>query len=249
MSGDRGLKLQPGKMYVTTSWDDGHQLDLRLADELATRGLPGTFYISPLCLEIPQAQRLTPTTLRQLAEISEIGGHTLTHPRLPTISLDEARREIVEGKDSLEADLGHEVTAFCYPYGAYSKEHPALVRSAGFTMARTVERFRTGRPDNMWEMGTTTHAYRHLVDALEICRRARSLRHAAGMWHNWDLLGRQLLAETRAQGGVFHLWGHSWEVDANDSWSQLRRILDEMADQNAVFVTNGQLAKALHPAV
>jgi hypothetical protein len=94
-------------------------------------------------------------------------------------------------------------------------------------------------------MGTTLHAYRHLVDGLEICRRARSLRQASGMWHNWEQLGRPLFKETRAKGGVFHLWGHSWEVDANGDWSRLQRILDEVMDQDAVLVTNGQLATAL----
>jgi peptidoglycan/xylan/chitin deacetylase (PgdA/CDA1 family) len=247
MKGD-GEMTQPQTMYITTSWDDGHVLDPRLASELSTRGLTGTFYVSPLCGEIPDAQRLTPTTLRELAEVSEIGGHTLTHPRLPTIAPDEARREIVEGKDFLEQLLGHAVTSFCYPYGAYNKDHPAMVRSAGFTMARTVERFCTDKPKDLMEMGTTVHGYRHLVDGPQIVRRARSLRHAAGMWQNWELLGRSLLEETRAKGGVFHLWGHSWEIDAHDDWSRLGRILDELADQNAVFVTNGQLATALQQA-
>jgi peptidoglycan/xylan/chitin deacetylase (PgdA/CDA1 family) len=238
-----------GTMYITTSWDDGHQLDLRLAAELAERGVPGTFYVSPQCREMPEAQRLTARALRELSEVSEIGGHTLTHPRLPTLSPDEARREIVEGKLDLEQSLGHAVTSFCYPYGAYSKEHPALVQAAGYTVARTVERFCTGTPEDLFEMGTTTHAYRHLVDGLEILRRARSVRQATGMWHNWDRLGRKLFEETRAKGGVFHLWGHSWEVDGNDDWSRLRRILDEMANQDAVYVTNGQLAAALQQAV
>lgn len=237
--------MPPQTMYITTSWDDGHVLDLRLASELATRGLPGTFYVCPMDWEIPEEKRLTPSLLRELGAISEIGGHTLTHPRLPTISLDEARREITEGKDALEQVLEHPVTSFCYPYGAYGPEHPDLVKSAGFTMARTVERFQTGRPDNLYEMGTTLHAYRHLVDGLEICRRARSLRQASGMWHNWEQLGRPLFKETRAKGGVFHLWGHSWEVDANGDWSRLQRILDEVMDQDAVLVTNGQLATAL----
>jgi peptidoglycan/xylan/chitin deacetylase (PgdA/CDA1 family) len=235
-------------MYITTSWDDGHVLDPRLASELATRGLTGTFYISPLCQEIPEAQRLNPTALREVAEIAEIGGHTLTHPRLPTISQDEARREIVEGKDFVEQLLGHSVTSFCYPYGAYGKEHPALVRSAGFTVARTVERFCTGMPKDLFEMGTTIHGYRHLIDGVQIIRRSRSLRHAAGMWHNWDILGKQLLEETRSTGGVFHLWGHSWEIDAHDDWSRLGHILDELAGQDAVFVTNGQLADAMAQA-
>jgi len=34
------------KVIVTTSWDDGHLLDLRLAQLLQDAGLKGTFYIS-----------------------------------------------------------------------------------------------------------------------------------------------------------------------------------------------------------
>ena len=30
--------MQPRAVYVTTSWDDGHELDLRLASELTARG-------------------------------------------------------------------------------------------------------------------------------------------------------------------------------------------------------------------
>ena len=29
--------------YITTSWDDGHPLDFRVAELLAKYGLPGTF--------------------------------------------------------------------------------------------------------------------------------------------------------------------------------------------------------------
>ena len=32
-------------LRLTTSWDDGHPLDLRLADRLAARGFTGTFYV------------------------------------------------------------------------------------------------------------------------------------------------------------------------------------------------------------
>ena len=237
--------MQRHTTYVTTSWDDGHELDLRLAHELATHGVAGTFYVAPRCREIPQTKRLTSSALRELADGFEIGGHTLTHPRLPSLSVDNARREIVEGKDALEEVVGRPVTSFCYPYGAYADEHRDIVRSAGFILARTVERFCSGLPDDLFEMGTTTHAYRHLVDGVQICRRARSLRHAAGMWRNWDLLGRKLFAETQARGGVFHLWGHSWEIDANDDWPRLQNILDEIANQDAVFLTNGELGVEL----
>jgi len=98
-------------------------------------------------------------------------------------------------------------------------------------------------------MGTTTHGYQHLVDGPQILRRTRSPRRAVGMWRNWELLGRQLFEEVRATGGVFHLWGHSWEIDANDDWSRLRTMLKELSNPDVVFVTNGELAAELKAAV
>ena len=68
------------------------------------------------------------------------------------------------------------------------------------------------------------------------------------LWRNWDLLGRRLFEEVRSNGGVFHLWGHSWEIDANDDWRRLRSVLDELADQDVVFLTNGELATELQGA-
>jgi peptidoglycan/xylan/chitin deacetylase (PgdA/CDA1 family) len=237
--------MDPKTVYVTTSWDDGHVLDSRLADELAAHGIKGTFYVAPLCREFPAADRVSPTALRQLAEGFEIGGHTLTHPRLTELSPAEALSEIVDGKTSIEDTIGCPITSFCYPYGAYGEEHPDLVRSAGFTTARTVERFQTGVPTDLFRMGTTTHAYQHLVDVPPILRRTRSPRRAVDLWRNWDRLGRRLFDEVLAEGGVFHLWGHSWEVDVNDDWARLRSVLAELSRHDVAFVTNGELVAEL----
>lgn len=234
-----------GTVYVTTSWDDGHQLDLKMASELAARGVAGTFYVAPECRELPPNRRLGPAALTELAEGFEIGAHTLTHPRLPELSADRALAEIRDGKEALEESIGRPVTSFCYPYGAYADDHPEMVRSVGFATARTVERFRTDRPVDLYRMGTTTHGYRHLVDGPQILRRARSPREAVAMWRHWDVLGRRLLDEVCATGGVFHLWGHSWEIDAHDDWTRLGSVLDELADRDVLFVTNGELAAEL----
>ena len=60
---------------ITTSWDDGHPLDLRVAELLAKHGLPGTFYV-PM-----RAEHGTMTTaqLRELSGAFEIGAHTVHH--------------------------------------------------------------------------------------------------------------------------------------------------------------------------
>ena len=117
--------------YVTTSWDDGHVLDLRLADLLAANGLPGTFYVAPRNVELPTRERLSDEATRGLAEAFEIGGHTLNHRRLGHLSPDAAWEEVVSGKAALEQSIGEPVTSFCYPGGVYGPEHPRHDREGG----------------------------------------------------------------------------------------------------------------------
>ncbi len=119
---------------VTTSWDDGHVLDARLAEMLAARGLRATFYIAPENIEFPASQLISPSGLRDLAERFEIGGHTLRHRRLTTLTLDEADAEIRDGKARVEELVSRPVTSFCYPGGRYRPEHAALAKQAGFSL-------------------------------------------------------------------------------------------------------------------
>jgi hypothetical protein len=67
-------------VLVTTSWDDSHQLDEKLAQEFDDHGLEATFCIAPRPAEIPAIQRLTGAALGNIATRFEIGSHTLTHP-------------------------------------------------------------------------------------------------------------------------------------------------------------------------
>jgi len=237
----------PGRqVVVTTSWDDGHELDAKLARELDDHGFAGTFYVSPQSAEIPAARRISGATLRELAQRFEIGSHTLTHPHLTRLPLQDAAREINLGKRALEEVLGRTVTSFCYPSGAYRSQHVELVREAGFLAARTIRRFCTEMPADPLQMGTTTHAARYRADGWPVARRSRTLSQVRVMWGNWDVLARRLFEEAVAGGGVYHLWGHSWEIEANGDWSRLRSLLRYIAGHAEVtFVTNGELAGQL----
>lgn len=68
----------------------------------------------------------------------EIGAHSCTHPKLTEISLDEAEREIIESKESLERLLGSEINSFCYPFGLENKAIQQIVKDAGFSFGCTV---------------------------------------------------------------------------------------------------------------
>ncbi|WP_226663731.1 polysaccharide deacetylase family protein [Microbulbifer aggregans] len=68
-----------------------------------------------------------------------IGSHTLSHPRLSQLTLDEARREINQSKFRLEEKLGSRINHFSYPYGDYSRDVVELVMEAGYLTATTVK--------------------------------------------------------------------------------------------------------------
>ncbi|MFF9011753.1 polysaccharide deacetylase family protein [Streptomyces sp. NPDC014870] len=230
------------RAVVTTSWDDGHRLDDRLGGLLDRYGLAGTFYIAPHNVEIAARDRLSPAGVRELAERFEIGGHTLTHRRLPMLTDSAAADEMRAGKEELEGTVGTAVTSFCYPRGEYTSAHVASARAMGFRRARTVRRnsLAAGPP---LELPTTVHAYAHRVDGPVALRLAR-LRPwtAAGLFLRWDELALRWFDLCLERGGVFHLWGHSWEVDAHRDWHRLERVLAHISGRPGVgYLSNRDL--------
>lgn len=236
---DRGVS----GVFVTTSWDDGHILDYKLASLLHKYRVPGTFYVAPKNLELPQQERLRSSDLQAFSRHFEIGGHTLSHLRLTTVSDRVAAREISEGKDALEQVIGAPLRCFCYPGGEYRRQHPTMVRDAGFDLARTVRRGVTGISPR-YETHTTVHAYRHLVDYPDALRLAGGNPKKAGpIYWNWDKMAMTLFDRVLRTGGVYHLWGHSWEIEQNKDWQRLERVLSYISNRPKVkYVDNGQLA-------
>ncbi len=64
-----------------------------------------------------------------------IGGHTIDHPNLPTLSVDQQRQEIIDGKAEIEQQLGHPILDFAYPYGSFDANTVQLVKDAGYESA------------------------------------------------------------------------------------------------------------------
>ena len=82
---------------------------------------------------------LSPEHLRALARhpLATIGGHTTSHPCLPSLSEARARSEIMDNKAYLEDACDGAVEHFAYPYGAGGNGQAALVSAAGFKTAVT----------------------------------------------------------------------------------------------------------------
>jgi peptidoglycan/xylan/chitin deacetylase (PgdA/CDA1 family) len=85
---------------------------------------------------------MTIAELRTLCdnESFDIGAHTLTHPFLPSIPVDQQWQEIHGSREAVEELLGTRSTLFSYPYGgpdAVGTNAMELVRKAGYTIACT----------------------------------------------------------------------------------------------------------------
>jgi peptidoglycan/xylan/chitin deacetylase (PgdA/CDA1 family) len=80
---------------------------------------------------------LTPSEATELEEqgFIDIGAHTVTHPHLAKLPLDQQKEEILKSKEELESILGHAVESFSYPHGSYTEATRREVEAAGFFTA------------------------------------------------------------------------------------------------------------------
>ncbi len=94
---------------------------------------------------LPEGLMMTSEQVKALSEAGMgVGGHTVKHPILASVSVDEARQEISDGKAQLEALTGTPVRVFAYPNGKagkdYTRAHADLVKELDFIGAVTTER-------------------------------------------------------------------------------------------------------------
>jgi peptidoglycan/xylan/chitin deacetylase (PgdA/CDA1 family) len=103
--------------------------DERLRQSRRIAAVAGWTPAAPLMMQSQDIRRLADKGMA-------IGAHTVTHPILCRLPDDVARREILDGKATLEALQGAPVRAFAYPNGRpnrdYGRRHVEMVRNAGF---------------------------------------------------------------------------------------------------------------------
>lgn len=102
----------------------------------------------------PTHRPMSEAELRSLAAdpLFEIGGHTTTHPSLPTLTPEEQEQEIVHGARFLEAKIGKSIRSFSYPFGEWRPVTRDIVRCAGFECALVTEQRRVRSGDNQFEL-------------------------------------------------------------------------------------------------
>ena len=101
--------------------------------------------------EAPWARIADAGDLRALhAAGLEIGGHTVTHPDLTTLSEAATRAEFEAGRRALEEILDAPVDVAAYPYGAADAATVRACRAAGFRAAARISG--QGSWDDPWQL-------------------------------------------------------------------------------------------------
>ena len=181
---------------VTTSWDDGDRADLKVAELLGERGLPGTFYV-PLTSQVTST-RLAVSELTFLADNGfEIGAHTFSHRTLTQLRLEEIRREVTTCKSALEQIIGKPVSVFCYPNGRYTQDTITELKRAGYDGARTTRMLSCAQNFPPFKMPVSLQAYPHARSTyLRNLLRAMAAGVPAGSnWQNDSLIRSCITAE------------------------------------------------------
>jgi peptidoglycan-N-acetylglucosamine deacetylase len=242
--------------YVTTSWDDGHPLDLRLAELLAAHGVRGTFYVPRSAAR----ETMSAAQLRRISAFFEIGAHTL-HDVVLTLTTDrQAWQEIAGSKSWVEDITGLPCRMFCPPKGKYSARHIQMIREAGYLGVRSVEMLSLDFPrptGGLALMPTSAQAFPH--GPLALARNALKRKAFENLWRlvvqgrmiAWPKLASSLFRRCLERGGVFHLWGHSWELQETGQWQHLDDTLQLMSHfvHSAVFLANGEICRRLLPQI
>lgn len=236
------------RRIVTASFDDGHPLDVVVAEKLAARGLKATFYVA---WNHPKGPEIAADDLRRLRKLGmEIGSHTFTHRMLTKRPRAEVVEELTRSRKALEDLLGEPVTSLSYPEGLFTPMIRSTVVECGYRLARTTECFRTGASSDPTRMPIT-------IELIPLTRWGNT-RHAgrdanlSGLWKWWRLTrcdtdlvrASQLFFDHVLQrGGVFHLYGRSWQIEQLGIWEAFDRILDHVSRwEDFRYLTNGQAA-------
>jgi peptidoglycan/xylan/chitin deacetylase (PgdA/CDA1 family) len=139
LRGDFQEPLMPNRRYSIVTVDDGWKSFADCAvPELQQRNIPVAMFaisgrLGSSVDGIGFDRLVTPDELRALDRGSVmIGSHTATHAVMTSLSASDAARELRESRAQLAEILGHDVTMFCFPYGAYNDDLIPLCREAGY---------------------------------------------------------------------------------------------------------------------
>jgi peptidoglycan-N-acetylglucosamine deacetylase len=223
--------MKPGT-YITTSWDDGHPIDLRVAELLTKYGIRGTFYVP----KTAEHGTMTAAHIRKLSPAFELGAHTLHHVVLTGATEQMAWQEISDSKSWLEDNTGSPCLLFCPPKGRYAGRHLEMIRRAGylprFAQRRTglarLPAVASGTPadaDHSSSLPAPPPRFRQERDQTDSLRKPLAVRCSRPL-NRMARAGAILVASRPQMRRRVPSVGHSWELQEAGQWRRQMKSCD-----------------------
>ncbi len=214
---------------VTFSYDDGITQDRRLIEMFNRYGLKATFNLNSALLGNAGSLVIggvtvahvkpRPEEVRAIYEGHEIAAHTLTHPRLPTLSDEEIIHQVEDDRLRLSELAGYEVVGMAYPCGGvnYDTRVAETIRqNTGIRYARTIISSHSFAPnENLYTLHPTVYHHKEFDEMFT--------------------LAEQFLQTSATEPQIFYIWGHAYEFDINHTWARMEEFCKLISGHDDVF--------------
>ena len=125
--------------FVCLTFDDGYQDNYDIAYPILKQmEVPFAVYVTtgfidnrvPMWWYSNEKLGISTESLKALDAdpLCTIGAHTVSHPKLDTLSPEEQTKEIEQSLQELESILGHPIRHFSYPHGAYNADALKIIK-------------------------------------------------------------------------------------------------------------------------
>lgn len=159
--GFKGLSIRELKPYLSgkktgkvvgITFDDGYQNNLINAVPILNKfefsatcyivsNQIGTSNIWDSSNGITQRPLMTENEIQTWLDLGmDIGAHSLTHPDLVKLCIDDIKIEIQQCKNDLEKTFNISIEDFCYPFGSFNDTILSEVKDTGYHTATTMLR-------------------------------------------------------------------------------------------------------------
>jgi peptidoglycan-N-acetylglucosamine deacetylase len=229
------MRFPAGKAKAfTMSYDDGVVEDIRLMKIMDGHGLKGTFNLNSGLFGEKKWHddngnlrgRLAPDEAVKLYTGCghEVACHALTHPFLEQLTPERCTYEVIKDRQNLEEMFGGIVKGMAYPFGTFSDDVVASLRSCGIVYSRTtLSSHDFGIPRDWLRLKPTCHHTE--AELMPLGKRFAEEKPNRAPW-------------------LFYLWGHSYEFDVNSNWALIENFAEYIGGREDVwYATNMQICR------
>ncbi len=198
---------------LSFSYDDAHIADRQLVAIFNKYDMKATFHIPHAWLTTKPENRITEPEINTLYKGHEIAGHGANHLHLAKLKKSEIDAEIKADINGWEKITGKKITGYAYPYGSFSPEVIAVLKSNGLIYSRTVGSDKTfALPADFLAWTPYNHHTGNIAEG-----------------------GKKYLNLKPEKMTVMLVWGHSYEFPRKNNWNVIEDFCRQMHGKDDIF--------------